>query len=123
MRGCPWCFSLFSDKVSTKPYEGQALIIDLVAVPLTCPISTVGQGVFEVIATTGDDAFGSVDYDQAVAEFLRQRLSSLYSVEIEEFTAREERQIRSEAERVKIALGQYDHTIAMIQSRKNATAD
>jgi molecular chaperone DnaK len=74
-----------------------------------------GEGVWEIRASGGDRNLGGIDYDDAIFGYIcsvaRERLQQP-DYQFNEF---EMSQIRSEAERVKIALGASSETIAIIR--------
>jgi molecular chaperone HscA len=64
--------------------EGVFAIYDLGGGTFDISILRLSQGVFEVIATGGDSALGGDDYDQALAEFFKDKVSPLEARKIKE---------------------------------------
>jgi molecular chaperone HscA len=64
--------------------EGVFAIYDLGGGTFDISILRLSQGVFEVIATGGDSALGGDDYDHALAEFFKGKVSPLEARKIKE---------------------------------------
>lgn len=57
--------------------EGTVVVFDLGGGTFDVSLLSLRQGVFEVLATGGDTALGGDDFDQAVADYLKQRIDQL----------------------------------------------
>jgi molecular chaperone HscA len=100
--------------------DGVYAIYDLGGGTFDISILRLTKGVFEVIATGGDSALGGDDYDQAVAEFFKNQISTLEARKIKEKLTTQDvasvgEQVISRAQFVEITKPLTDRTIAAVK--------
>merc|ERR1712232_648120 len=83
-----------------KKTEQNILVYDLGGGTLDVSLLTIDNGVFEVVATSGDTHLGGVDFDQRVVEYFSHVLKSKYNVNVEG-NVRAMHKLRSEARKAK----------------------
>ncbi|MGQ3683426.1 MAG: molecular chaperone DnaK [Candidatus Loosdrechtia sp.] len=79
------------------------LVFDLGGGTLDCTVMDFGQGVFEVISTSGDTQLGGTDMDNAIVEFLADEFKKEYGIDLRNDKMAMQR-LREAAEKAKIEL-------------------
>jgi molecular chaperone DnaK (HSP70) len=100
-----------------------AAVVDLGGGTFDVSIVDTGDGVYEVLAVSGDTSLGGIDYDAALYEYLVTRLSEQCKTSVDELSAIDKFRTRAEAERAKIALGgltEIDVVIPDLKGREGA---
>jgi molecular chaperone DnaK len=90
------------------------LVIDLGGGTFDVSVVEIGDDVIEVKAVTGR-ALGGLDFDSAVADFLRARVRVELGDSLRDFSASEDARLMREAERAKIALGTAEQTLLIVR--------
>ena len=88
------------------------LVVDLGGGTLDVSLIESGSGVVEVKATAGDDHLGGLDYDDAIADFARERLVTFFGER--ELPAYVEASIRREAQRAKHLLSTDESAVLVV---------
>lgn len=79
------------------------LVFDLGGGTLDCTVMDFGQGVFEVISTSGDTQLGGTDMDNAIVNFLVEEFRKEYGIDLKNDKMAMQR-LREAAEKAKIEL-------------------
>jgi molecular chaperone DnaK len=79
------------------------LVFDLGGGTLDCTVMDFGQGVFEVISTSGDTQLGGTDMDNAIVNFLVEEFGKEYGIDLKNDKMAMQR-LREAAEKAKIEL-------------------
>jgi molecular chaperone DnaK len=93
-------YSLFA-----KGEHGLAIVFDFGAGALDVSIVEYGCGVHEVIATAGDDRLGGDDFDQAIFDYLLERIEQELGSSVE-LSPMQQLVLKESATRAKIALSE-----------------
>lgn len=92
--------------------SGKILVYDLGGGTFDVSILEIGDGTFEVIATSGDNHLGGDDWDEVVANWIRDQIKIQYGVLLEDRMARQ--RFRDAAEKAKIELSSmFETTISL----------
>ncbi len=83
--------------------QGTVVVFDLGGGTFDVSLLSLRQGVFEVLATGGDTALGGDDFDQLLADYLRERIDKQASDEASELVA-----LHQYANQLKHGLGEND---------------
>ncbi len=86
-----------------RPGERNILVFDLGGGTFDVSVLTIDNGVFEVLATSGDTHLGGEDFDQRVMEYFIKLVKKKFKRDISG-DARALQKLRREAERAKRAL-------------------
>jgi endoplasmic reticulum chaperone BiP len=86
-----------------KTFESNILVYDLGGGTFDVTLLTVDDGVFEVLATSGDTHLGGEDFDQRVMQYFIKSMKKQSNVDISK-NKRALQKLRKEVERVKRAL-------------------
>lgn len=95
------CLAYGLDKVKEK--DQQVLVFDLGGGTLDVTIMNFGQGVFEVIATSGDTELGGTDMDNALIDYLLNEFKQEYKIDLRKDQMAMHR-LKEAAEKAKIEL-------------------
>ncbi|MET0382595.1 MAG: Hsp70 family protein, partial [Burkholderiaceae bacterium] len=79
-----------------------------------------GSVQFEVLSVTGDPSTAGIDFDVALHALIRQRMTALARGADVAIDLDAERQLRAEAERVKVRLGAADHASVVLSNLESA---
>lgn len=90
--------------------EGKVLVFDLGGGTFDVSILDINDGMFEVIATAGDNHLGGDDWDAAIANFIVKDIKDLYGVDASKDTMMMQR-VRDAAEKAKIELSASMQTV------------
>lgn len=82
-----WCFiyrtaAAIAYGLNKKGGEKSVLVFDLGGGTFDVSLLTIDQGVFEVVATSGDNHLGGEDFDQRVMDFLIKKHKKNTGVDI-----------------------------------------
>jgi molecular chaperone DnaK (HSP70) len=102
------------DLIPTLDSDSIVYVLDLGGGTFDVSVFEVGDGVWEIKSAGGDRALGGVDYDEAVWKYLESVVRRESGIAGCEFGEVDIVLMRSEAERVKIALGSREETSAII---------
>ncbi|MCH3976306.1 MAG: molecular chaperone DnaK [Bacilli bacterium] len=92
--------------------EEKILVFDLGGGTFDVSILEIGDGTFEVIATSGDNRLGGDDWDKVVADWIHDQIRSQYGVDLNDKMAIQ--RFRDAAEKAKIELSaQLSTTISL----------
>ncbi len=94
------CLAYGIDKLDK---EMKILVFDLGGGTLDVTIMDFGQGVFQVLATSGDTQLGGTDMDNAITNFLLEEIRKQYNIDLSNDKQALQR-IREAAEKAKIEL-------------------
>jgi heat shock protein 5 len=83
-----------------KDGEKNVIVFDLGGGTFDVSLLTIDNGVFEVIATSGDTHLGGEDFDQRLTEHFAKIIKKKYSIDIKQ-DARALQKLRSEVEKAK----------------------
>ncbi len=87
-----------------KVEESQKILVfDLGGGTLDCTIMDFGQGVFEVVSTSGDTQLGGTDMDNAIVDYLSSEFKKEYGIDIKNDKMAMQR-LREAGEKAKIEL-------------------
>lgn len=87
-----------------KVEESQKILVfDLGGGTLDCTIMDFGQGVFEVVSTSGDTQLGGTDMDNAIVDYLASEFKKEYGIDLKNDKMAMQR-LREAAEKAKIEL-------------------
>jgi molecular chaperone DnaK (HSP70) len=86
-------------------YDGEVLVIDLGGGTFDVAIVSCGEGVNEIIAVTGSNRLGGLDYDEALASYLEDWLHEHVPGLSDPLPVPVAHELRREAERAKRVLG------------------
>ena len=78
------------------------LVFDLGGGTLDVSILDIGEGTFEVVATSGDNKLGGDDWDNAVAKWIHDRIKEKFNIDINDKMAQQ--RYKDAAEKAKIEL-------------------
>ena len=78
------------------------LVFDLGGGTLDVSILDIGDGTFEVVATSGDNRLGGDDWDNAVAKWIRDQIKAQFNIDINDKMAQQ--RYKDAAEKAKIEL-------------------
>jgi molecular chaperone DnaK len=95
------CLAYGLDKVQEK--DQQVLVFDLGAGTLDVTIMNFGQGVFEVLATSGDTQLGGTDMDEALINYILKEFKQETGIDLKSDKIAWQR-IKEAAEKAKIEL-------------------
>jgi molecular chaperone DnaK len=95
------CLAYGLDKVKEK--DQQVLVFDLGAGTLDVTIMNFGQGVFEVIATSGDTQLGGTDMDEALIDYIIKEFKREHGIDLRGDKIAMQR-LKEAAEKAKIEL-------------------
>jgi len=92
-----------------KAKEKNILVYDLGGGTFDVSILTIDEGVFEVLATSGDTHLGGEDFDQRIMNYFLQRIKKKHKVDLTK-TPRAMAKLRRECEKAKRALSSVHQT-------------
>lgn len=91
---------------------GKVLVYDLGGGTFDVSILDIGDGTFEVLSTAGDNHLGGDDWDEVVANWIRDQIKKEFGVTLEDKMAKQ--RFRDAAEKAKIELSsQLETTISL----------
>ena len=94
--------------------SGKILVFDLGGGTLDVSILDIGDGTFEVLATSGDTQLGGDDWDNHIIDFLIKEINSQCGIYIDKNNAKDRptlQRLRDEAEKAKINLSAQNETM------------
>merc|ERR1711878_190001 len=92
-----------------KAKEKNILVYDLGGGTFDVSILTIDEGVFEVLATSGDTHLGGEDFDQQIMNYFLQRIKKKHKMDISKYP-RSMAKLRRECEKAKRALSSVHQT-------------
>lgn len=93
---------------------GKIMVFDLGGGTLDVSILDIGDGTFEVLATSGDTNLGGDDWDRHIMDWLRSEIAKQCGIEISDTNPKDRptmQRLRDEAEKAKINLSAQTETI------------
>ncbi len=93
---------------------GKIMVFDLGGGTLDVSILDIGDGTFEVLATSGDTDLGGDDWDRHIMDWLRTEIAKQCGIEISDTNPKDRptmQRLRDEAEKAKINLSAQTETI------------
>lgn len=93
---------------------GKIMVFDLGGGTLDVSILDIGDGTFEVLATSGDTNLGGDDWDRHIMDWLRTEIAKQCGIEISDTNPKDRptmQRLRDEAEKAKINLSAQTETI------------
>jgi molecular chaperone DnaK len=98
---------------------GKVLVYDLGGGTFDVSILDIGDGTFEVLSTSGDNHLGGDDWDEIVANWIRDQIKKDFGISLEDKMAKQ--RFRDAAEKAKIELSsQLETTISLPFVGQNA---
>lgn len=98
---------------------GKVLVYDLGGGTFDVSILDIGDGTFEVLSTSGDNHLGGDDWDEVIANWIRDQIKKEFGVSLDDKMAKQ--RFRDAAEKAKIELSsQLETTISLPFVGQNA---
>jgi molecular chaperone DnaK (HSP70) len=104
------------DLIPNLDSDSIVYVLDLGGGTFDVSVLQVGEGVWEIKSAGGDRTLGGVDYDEAVRNYIESIVQKEFDSAVCELGEVDAGQMRLEAERVKIALGSGEETLAIVQN-------
>jgi heat shock 70kDa protein 1/2/6/8 len=106
-------------KTKNSDDELTILVYDLGGGTLDCSILRISDGVFEVLASTGNTHLGGADFDNALVTFCINRFKSIHNTKLTKLNTLSLQKLKKSCERAKKLLSINKHTTIAVKDFHN----